>query len=132
VHVRLAFAADVGQVMADRVEIQQVMVNLIRNAIEAMQDSPVRELRIATRARDHEWAEVAIFDTGPGLSQEAGANLFKPFTTTKKQGMGVGLSISRTIIEAHGGEIWVESNPSGGAIFRFTLPRITREAMASA
>jgi two-component system sensor kinase FixL len=132
VHVRLEFAADVGQVMADRVEIQQVMVNLIRNAIEAMQDSPVRELRIATRARDHEWAEVAIFDTGPGLSQEAGANLFKPFTTTKKQGMGVGLSISRTIIEAHGGEIWVESNPSGGAIFRFTLPRITREAMASA
>jgi two-component system sensor kinase FixL len=126
VRVRLDLAPEVGLVLADRVEIQQVMVNLIRNAIEAMQGSNRRDLLISTRARDADWAEIAIVDSGPGLTAESLENLFKPFVTTKSDGMGVGLSISRTIIEAHGGEIWAKSSPNGAA-FYFTLPRFVGE-----
>jgi two-component system sensor kinase FixL len=105
----------------DRVQIQQVVVNLVRNAIEAMADSPRRELRIATAVRGA-WREVRIADTGPGLAPEVAAQLFRPFVTTKAQGMGVGLSICRSIVEAHGGEIRAEPNPGGGTRFCFTLP----------
>lgn len=109
-------------VLADRVQIQQVLVNLFRNALEAMAPSKHRELIASnTRAVD-DMIEIAVSDTGSGFAGDALANLFQPFFTTKKTGMGVGLSISRTIIETHGGRMWAETNKSGGATFRFTLP----------
>ncbi len=121
VRLHLAFSPEVEWVLADRVEIQQVMVNLIRNAIEAMSAGDGQELTISTKPRG-DMVMVSVADSGAGLSPEAAANLFKPFLTTKSHGMGVGLSISRTIVEAHGGEIWAENIPGGGAQFNFTLP----------
>jgi two-component system, LuxR family, sensor kinase FixL len=109
-------------VLADRVQVQQVLVNLFRNALEAMATSTYREL-IASNARAvDDMIEIAVSDTGHGFGDGAQANLFQPFFTTKATGMGVGLSISRTIIEAHGGRMWAETNSAGGATFRFTLP----------
>lgn len=109
-------------VVADRVQIQQVLVNLFRNAMEAMATSPHREL-IASNARvADDMIEIAVSDTGHGFGEDAHVNLFQPFFTTKEAGMGVGLSISRTIIETHGGRMWAETNEAGGATFRFTLP----------
>ncbi len=109
-------------VVADRIQVQQVLLNLIRNAIEAMQDAPVRELVIGSRARPAEGlVEITVADTGTGLAPEVAAQLFQPFVTTKQTGMGVGLSICRTIIEAHGGRMSGERNAAGGATFRLTL-----------
>jgi two-component system, LuxR family, sensor kinase FixL len=99
-----------------------VLVNLFRNALEAMAASTHREL-IASNARaDDDMIEIAVSDTGHGFGDDAQTNLFQPFFTTKETGMGVGLSISRTIIETHGGRMWAETNQAGGATFRFTLP----------
>jgi len=109
-------------VIADRVQIQQVLVNLLRNAMEAMADSPRRELTVASRPGPEGLVEVAVADTGPGLPEAVRVKLFQPFFTTKEAGMGVGLSISRTIVEAHGGKLSAETNPEGGATFRLTLP----------
>jgi two-component system, LuxR family, sensor kinase FixL len=106
----------------DRVQIQQVIVNLVRNAIEAMAGSERRELAVSTVAREDGFQEVRIVDTGPGLPAEVSAQLFEPFVTTKKNGIGIGLSICRSIVEAHGGEIWVAANPGGGTRFCFTVP----------
>jgi len=127
VRVSYDFDPAVDVVLADKVQIQQVTLNLIRNAIDAMMTSPRRELRISTGPDEHDGglAQVSVSDTGPGLSPEIADRLFQPFMTTKSQGMGVGLSISRTIVEAHGGRIWVESNPAGGATFHFTLRRVS-------
>ena len=97
-----------------------MLLNLIRNAIESMEERERRELVISCQSEGDE-AQVAVSDTGPGIAPEVASQLFQPFVTTKRQGMGVGLSISRTIIEAHGGRIWVERNVNGGATFRFTL-----------
>ncbi len=109
-------------VVADRVQVQQVLVNLLRNAMEAMSESAERELTVASaRVRDG-MVEISVSDTGPGLPDTVLAHLFQPFFTTKEAGMGVGLSISRTIIEAHGGQMRAETNPRGGATFLFTLP----------
>ena len=109
-------------VLADRIQVQQVLVNLIRNAIEIMIETPnERRLEIATVAAAEDVAEISVADTGTGLAPEVAAHLFQPFVTTKRKGMGLGLSICRTIVEAHGGKIWVESRPGGGTIFRFTL-----------
>ncbi len=102
--------------------MHQVLVNLFRNALEAMAGSSQREL-IATNVRAaDDMVEVAISDTGHGFGSDIQPNLFQPFFTTKETGMGVGLSISRTIIETHGGRMWAETNEAGGATFRFTLP----------
>jgi two-component system sensor kinase FixL len=121
VRVKYALAIGTEAVLVDRVQIQQVILNLVRNAIDAMADHPRRELTIATSTADDGMAMVSVTDTGPGVDEVAAAKLFQPFVTTKASGMGVGLSISRTIVEAHGGRIWTEPNPGGGAIFRFTL-----------
>jgi two-component system sensor kinase FixL len=116
------FAADNRTVVADRVQIQQVLINLIRNAIEAMRDSDEKQLVVRTRQVAPDWLMVEVEDTGPGIADEIAPQLFQPFVTTKANGMGVGLSISRRIIESHGGELSVRRNTAGGATFAFTLP----------
>jgi two-component system sensor kinase FixL len=121
VRVSFEFDPSVELVLADKVQIQQVAVNLIRNAVEAMEDRPRRTLRILIEPAEDDGARVSVIDTGSGLAPEVLEQLFQPFVTTKAAGMGVGLSISRTIVEAHGGRIWAEPNPEGGTIFRFTL-----------
>ncbi len=131
--VRLSFRIDptVDKVLADKVQIQQVVLNLIRNAIEAMEDATRRDLAVGAVTAADRMVEVFVSDTGPGISSEIADQLFQPFMTTKAQGMGVGLSISRTIVEAHGGRIWVETSPSGGTTFRFTLPAANPEDLVN-
>jgi two-component system, LuxR family, sensor kinase FixL len=131
--VRVRFQIDPVHdlVLVDKVQIQQVLLNLIRNAIEAMEQSPRRELLIATRP-DGELVEVFVADTGPGIAPEISEQLFQPFITTKRYGMGVGLSISRSIVESHGGQIVVEPNKGGGTVFRFTMPGVTNEDLGHA
>lgn len=121
------FVPGADTVMADRVQIQQVLINLMRNAMEAMRDSERRELVVRTAPNGDAQIVVEVADTGPGIPDEIAAQLFKPFVTTKPGGMGVGLSISKRIVEAHGGGISVSRNGNGGATFRFTLPAIEDE-----
>jgi two-component system, LuxR family, sensor kinase FixL len=108
----------------DRVQIQQVVVNLIRNAVEAVEGQERREIIIRVRSAGSDQCEVSVQDTGPGLSREAAARMFDPFYTTRKSGMGVGLSISRMIVESHGGSIRHVRRPKGGTIVAFTLPTV--------
>ena len=121
VEIVLHLDAAEDKVLADRVQIEQAMVNLVRNAIEAMSDAPERKLTISTALEDG-MIRADFSDTGHGLPAKAGVELFVPFTSTKSSGLGVGLSISRSIVEAHYGTIWAEANPGGGAKFCFTLP----------
>jgi two-component system, LuxR family, sensor kinase FixL len=132
--VRVSFRYDprAELVLADKVQIQQVLLNVMRNAVEAMVGSPRRELHIHTGMAEDDTVTISITDTGTGISDEIAAQLFQPFVTTKRHGMGVGLSISRTIIEAHGGRIWIEPNPEGGTIFHLTLPAASTEEVADA
>jgi two-component system sensor kinase FixL len=123
------FGPGSGMVVADGVQIQQVLVNLMRNAIEAMRDSPRRELVVRTRPISAERMLVEVEDTGPGISEEVMSRLFQPFVTTKSGGMGIGLSISRRIIESHGGELAVTRNKAGGATFTFTLAIMTEASI---
>ncbi|HEY4141072.1 MAG TPA: PAS domain S-box protein [Pseudolabrys sp.] len=125
VRVQFRFDPTVDLVLADRVQIQQVLLNLIRNAMDAMESSPLRELIISIAPRDGNQVCVSVADSGSGIAQNISEELFQPFITTKREGMGVGLSISRTIIESHGGRIWAEPNPTGGTIFHFTLPVVS-------
>ncbi|HWA30158.1 MAG TPA: PAS domain S-box protein [Rhizomicrobium sp.] len=118
----LDLAHDLPAADVDRIQIEQVIVNLVRNAAEAMKSSPTRELSIASYAAGPKMVEIAVADTGPGMPDDIAAQLFEPFVTTKEKGMGVGLSICRTIVEAHGGRIWMTPNPAGGTIFRIQLP----------
>ncbi len=130
IRVRFQFDPRIDLVLADKVQIQQVLLNLMRNAIEAMQDSSRRDLIVATAAGGDGDALVRVSDTGPGIAADIAEQLFQPFITTKAHGMGVGLSISRTIIEAHGGRIWVDQNPGGGAVFCFTLQTAAAEELS--
>jgi len=127
IHVRFQLSRSNDLALADKVQIQQVLLNLIRNAVEAMQDSNRRELLISTAPAEDGMLMISVADTGPGIAPEISSQLFQPFVTTKRHGMGVGLSISRTIIEAHGGRIWIEPNPAGGTVFRFTVRAVTEE-----
>jgi two-component system sensor kinase FixL len=123
--VRVTLALDHGlpPVLVDGVQVQQVVLNLVRNAIEAMEAVEYRELSITTRVTAAEnMAEVTVADSGPGIAREIADRLFQPFVTTKKTGMGLGLSICREIVEAHQGRLSVAPAPSGGAVFRLTLP----------
>jgi two-component system sensor kinase FixL len=129
--VRFAFDPQGEFVLADKVQIQQVLLNLIRNAVESMEETEHRELIISTAANGG-MVEVSVADTGVGIAAEISEQLFQPFITTKRQGMGVGLSISRTIIEAHGGSIAPRPNPDGGTIFSFTLPAVSRDEVIDA
>jgi two-component system sensor kinase FixL len=131
VRVRFQFDPAVDLVLADKVQIQQVLLNLLRNAVEAMDGSQKRELTISTAA-DDDMIAISVADTGSGVAPEIASQLFQPFVTNKRHGMGVGLSISRTIVEAHGGQIDVEPNPAGGTIFRFTLRAVTQEDFSDA
>jgi two-component system sensor kinase FixL len=115
-------------VFVDRVQIQQVLINLLRNSMEAMQASPVRELTISTAIEDVDHVRVTVADTGPGLSPEVADQLFQAFASTKDEGLGLGLSICRTIIEAHDGRIWAEPGEQGGTRFHFTVTRGEAEA----
>jgi len=116
---------DADLVLADKVQIQQVLVNLMRNAVEAMADSSTRDLKISSRQASADMILVKVTDSGAGISPDVAAHLFQPFFSTKSQGMGVGLSICRTIIEAHGGQISMEPNSNRGTTFAFTLRRVT-------
>jgi two-component system sensor kinase FixL len=127
VKISLAIPPGLPEVLVDRVQIQQVLTNLIRNAVEAMQESPKREITV-TALVDDAILEIAVADTGPGLAPEVAENLFKPFVTTKAHGMGVGLSICRSIVQSHGGDLIGGPNPGGGTVFRFTLPLKPAEA----
>jgi two-component system sensor kinase FixL len=115
------FAPETGMVLADRVQIQQVLVNLMRNASEAMRESADRRLVVRTFPQADSRIAVEVCDTGPGISPEVRERLFQPFVTSKPGGMGIGLLISKRIVEAHGGEIDFRNGQNGGAIFRFTL-----------
>jgi two-component system sensor kinase FixL len=121
VKVRFDLDTENDLVFADKVQVQQVVLNLIRNAIEAMSDLPTRQLVISSTADGPSMVRVSVSDTGTGLSPDILPQLFQPFMTTKKHGMGVGLSISKTIVEAHGGRLWAEANPGGGTVFHLTL-----------
>ncbi len=122
ISLKTEIAPNLPHVFVDRVQVQQVLVNLMRNAIEAMQGSTHRELVLSMSAPGGKIVEVALADSGPGLSPEVAARLFQPFVSTKAGGMGVGLSICHSIVSQHRGRIWAEANPAGGTVFRFTLP----------
>jgi two-component system sensor kinase FixL len=121
VRVSLRCDRELPDIIVDKIQVQQVALNLIRNAVEAMETTDRRELTIEAK-RDGEFAFFSIADTGAGISPEIAQHLFQPFITSKANGMGVGLSICRTIIEAHGGRISARPNEGGGTVFEFTLP----------
>jgi two-component system, LuxR family, sensor kinase FixL len=101
----------------------------MRNAMDAMEDAAVRELRVSAAPAADDMVEVTVADTGPGIAPEIADHLFQPFMTTKATGMGIGLSISRTIVESHGGRIWAQAQPGGGTALHFTLRAVRQEEL---
>ena len=124
VSVQTQFAENLSAVTGDRTQLQQVILNLILNAVQAMAESglDVRELQISTKANQPDGVIVSVRDSGPGVRRENLDRLFAPFYTTKSAGMGMGLTICRSIVEGHGGRIWATANIPRGAAFHFTLP----------
>ena len=127
VRVRFDLSSRADLALVSKVQIQQVLLNLMRNAVEAMAEAEQRELVVSSAPAPGGMVQLSVADTGPGLAPEVAKRLFQPFVTTKAQGMGVGLSICRTIVEAHGGQIWVEPNRGGGTVFRLTVPQAAAE-----
>ncbi|HXY59700.1 MAG TPA: ATP-binding protein [Methylocystis sp.] len=128
--IDLRLAAEHDLVLGDQVQLNQVLANLIRNALDAVSERPERKVFLSTATNGEGEIETEVSDTGPGVSPSIGAELFSPFMTTKELGMGVGLAISRSIVEAHHGRIWAEPRPGGGARFCFSLPLVEEEAEA--
>jgi signal transduction histidine kinase len=124
VSVQTQFAKNLSVVTGDRTQLQQVILNLILNAVQAMSEGcvPLRELQIGTEANASDGVLISIRDSGPGIGPENLDRLFDPFYTTKSAGMGMGLAICRSIVEGHGGRIWMTANVPQGAAFHFTLP----------
>jgi two-component system sensor kinase FixL len=122
IRVPLALDRQLPPVLCDKMQIQQVLINLIRNAMEAMQDSAEPRLHIASTRAEGSFAQVTISDTGAGLSEAEINRMFEPFVTTKDRGMGLGLTISQSIINAHGGRLWATPNSEAGISFHFQLP----------
>lgn len=121
VDAQFDLAPDASKVLLDKVQIQQVLINLLRNAVEAMAASSERHLWITSRREKAGFVRVTVADSGPGVSPDVAEQLFTAFVSTKSEGMGLGLSICRTIVEANGGRIWLEARPGGGSQFHFTL-----------
>jgi C4-dicarboxylate-specific signal transduction histidine kinase len=123
-HVRVEPTPGLPAVMGDPVQLQQVLLNLVLNAMDAVEDAPIERRKVTVNAQRNgtREVEVAVSDSGHGIAPEKLGRLFEPFFTTKPNGMGIGLSISQTIIQAHGGRIWAENNAGAGATFRFALP----------
>ena len=119
--LELKLDPDLDRVLIDRIPVQQVILNLVRNAMEAMADRPVRRLRISSRPGGDGFVQVSIEDSGPGLAPDVAERLFQAFVSTKSDGMGLGLSICHTIIQGQGGRIWTEASGFGGTAFHFTL-----------
>lgn len=122
--IRTDIAAAIDPVEIDRIQIEQVLFNLLRNALEAMQGQPRREIVVHAKPAASGMVEIAVADCGPGLPETVRQKLFQPFVTTKPAGMGVGLSVCRAIVEAHGGQMTAEDNQGGGTVFRFTVPAV--------
>jgi signal transduction histidine kinase len=124
VTVRTRLAPDLPNVLGDRVQLQQVMLNLLLNGCEAMSSTPPAErmLTISTALNEDGFLLISIADRGSGVEPDAADRLFEPFFTTKPQGLGLGLSICRSIIDAHGGRLWADNNADHGATFTFALP----------
>lgn len=123
-HITVEPAADLPAVQVDPIQIEQVVLNLVRNAIDAVRilpDGARRDIRVVTRLRSPDTVEVSVSDSGLGIDPSRAGSVFDQFYTTKPDGLGLGLSISRSIIEAHGGELWMDAEPGPGATFRFTL-----------
>jgi two-component system sensor kinase FixL len=118
--VRLSFETS-ARILVDKIQIQQVLINLVRNAVEAMEDSPHKVIEIRVVETDRS-VESSVSDTGIGLPAELTDRLFEPFSSTKSHGMGIGLHLCRNIVTAHDGRIWAEPREGGGSVFRFTIP----------
>jgi signal transduction histidine kinase len=124
VEIRVLLDPEAPHIVANRIEIQQVLINLMRNALEAMAGMDRRKLWVTTTLRRPDLVEFAVADSGPGIGADMAERIFEPFVTTKRDGMGIGLSICRSIIETHGSRLQFEPNPDGGTIFHFTLPAV--------
>ena len=125
VELRSVITPDALPILGDRIQLQQVILNLVVNGIDAMKETPSKNRIISIRtSRVEEFAELSVSDRGPGIPEDKSKEVFEPFFTTKAEGMGMGLSIARTIVEAHHGQIWAENRDGGGALFRIRLPLV--------
>jgi signal transduction histidine kinase len=122
VQIRAELRPGIPLVIGNRTQLQQVLINLAMNGMEAMATTTTRQLTVRTRPHGSDHVEVTVTDCGDGIGPEHMPNLFKSFFTTKRGGMGLGLSLARSIVKSHRGRIWAENNPGGGATFHFTVP----------
>jgi two-component system sensor kinase FixL len=124
ISLQLEIDETVPIVNGDRIQIQQVILNLILNSTEALMHEKIESGKIVVKSHqeDEEFVTISVQDNGPGIKAQAMDHLFDPFYTTKKEGLGMGLAISRSIVEDHGGRLWAQNNPDGGAVFSFTVP----------
>ena len=124
VKARFELEPNLPRVLANQTQLQQVILNLVQNGCEAIEDASVsrRAVTVRTKQRGDRELEIAVSDNGRGISEPLGERLFEPFFTTKAEGIGMGLAISRSIVESHGGRLWATPNQGGGTTFHFTLP----------